>query len=563
MSTVCAFGQENVKKRIDSLYHLTQVSEELHAAYEDIATVLHAAPQEGAQELLNYVLAKDSSDLSKIYLYKGYSRNLSKSGNVDKSIIYKNKGLSLATKNKLYSATLEYHILLANAYHFKNILDSATYHINQAEKLIQNHNSFQDWSWQIHYNRALIQNSLNNLDKAAYHYKLMWEELDNSPNATAQNRGYALWVVTYFFVHTDKYPEDQTKFLNLLALHYEQKDPNVPVGHIDVRNLFTDEIKGQNIEKYKKLVAVSEGLNSINSYYYNTETLIKILNKEGKHKEAISYLEQLNSKIKSTDKIVYQIGIYKLYTESYIALKDYSEAFRFREKERQLNDSLITSNMRANVAQLEVSYETEKKERQIVEQKLTIERKEREQYQILLGSISLAGLLILALLFFRYKIRLQKKLAAQKEDLRIKEISSLKQHNKLLALNSMIEGQESERLRIAQDLHDSLGGLLSTVKSHFSIIQKEIQELEALHITSKTNDLIDEACTEVRRISHNMLPHSLTISGLQGVLEDIKEQLEIEGYKVTFEMDELQKSQDTTRDVMIYRLLQELSLIHI
>ena len=122
----------------------------------------------------------------------------------------------------------------------------------------------------------------------------------------------------------------------------------------------------------------------------------------------------------------------------------------------------------------------------------------------------------------------------------------------------MIEGQESERLRIAQDLHDSLGGLLSTVKSHFSIIQKEIQELEALHITSKTNDLIDEACTEVRRISHNMLPHSLTISGLQGVLEDIKEQLEIEGYKVTFEMDELQKSQDTTRDVMIYRLLQEI-----
>lgn len=122
----------------------------------------------------------------------------------------------------------------------------------------------------------------------------------------------------------------------------------------------------------------------------------------------------------------------------------------------------------------------------------------------------------------------------------------------------MIEGQETERLRIAQDLHDSLGGLLSTVKTHFSIIQSEIQQLESLDITSITNKLIDEACGEVRRISHNMLPQSLSISGLQGAVEDIAEQLEAQNYEVTLQIDGLKKSENTARDAAIYRLIQEL-----
>jgi len=556
--SIVTYSQEENLKKIDSLLLVAKTPDTTYTAYENIASIIQKASKEKATSLFDYTISKDSSDLSKIFLYKGYGRNLSKTGSIDKSLIYRHKGLSLAKKNKLNKVILYYHVALSNAYHFKNILDSCSYHINEVEKIIQNDKNLKGWYWQVHYNRALVQSSLNNLEKAAYHYKLMWKEINNSPIATSQNKGFTLWVITHFFVQTDEYPEEQTKFLNLLATHYEQKDLNVPSGHIDLRNLFTDEIKAQNIKKYKNLVTLSDSLNTINSYYYNTETLIKILNKEGKHKEAIKYLEQLKERLKNTEKTIFQIGTYKLYTDSYLSSKEYSNAFRFREKEYQLRDSLITSKMRNNVAELEISYETEKKERQIVEQKLIIERKNKEQYQIKLGIIILASLLIFSLLFYRYRIKLQKKITAQKEDIRLKEIAALKQHNKLLALNSMIEGQESERLRIAQDLHDSLGGLLSTVKSHFSIIQREIQQLEALNITSKTNDLIDEACTEVRRISHNMLPHSLTISGLQGVMEDIKEQLEIEGYEVTFEMDNLQKADDPTRDVMIYRLLQEI-----
>jgi len=125
-------------------------------------------------------------------------------------------------------------------------------------------------------------------------------------------------------------------------------------------------------------------------------------------------------------------------------------------------------------------------------------------------------------------------------------------------MNSMIEGQEAERLRIAKDLHDSLGGLLSTVKAHFTTIQNEIEQLDALDLTGKTNALIDEACIEVRRISHNMMPHALSLSGLKGAIEDLGTHLQEQGYSVNVEIDNLPEALEPTKEVMIYRLIQEI-----
>ena len=71
-------------------------------------------------------------------------------------------------------------------------------------------------------------------------------------------------------------------------------------------------------------------------------------------------------------------------------------------------------------------------------------------------------------------------------------------------MHSMIEGQEAERLRIAKDLHDSLGGLLSSIKLHYNTFLQEQKELLNLPLMTKTNELIDESCIEVRRISHNI-----------------------------------------------------------
>ncbi|MCW5520938.1 tetratricopeptide repeat protein [Aureitalea sp. L0-47] len=222
----------------------------------------------------------------------------------------------------------------------------------------------------------------------------------------------------------------------------------------------------------------------------------------------------------------------------------------------EAKDSIFNSEKEKSLTEALQKYEAEKKDKALLEQALTIEKNARQKNRILFGLISAIMFAIILYFFFRKRLQYQKTIAEQNASLQLQKITELQQKNKLLALSSMIEGQEAERLRIAKDLHDSLGGLLSSVKAHFVSIQKEIQQLAKLNLTERTNELIDEACIEVRRISHNMMPHALSISGLKGAVEDMAENLREEGYKVTLEMSDLPEIENTKK-VMIYRLMQE------
>src|SRR5690606_33595849 len=208
----------------------------------------------------------------------------------------------------------------------------------------------------------------------------------------------------------------------------------------------------------------------------------------------------------------------------------------------------IKENQRDEVVfELEAKYQNEKN-------KAELEKKERQKMLIIYIFIGIAIILISLLVLYRKRLKYQKTIAKQREALQQQQIKELQQKNKLLALNSMIEGQEAERLRIAKDLHDGLGGLLSTVKGLFSIIQKDVLSNENASIYDKTNTLIDEACVEIRRISHNMMPHAIGLSGLEGALNDLGETLQREGIHTTIEISPIPKTLDDTKTVTIYRL---------
>lgn len=101
---------------------------------------------------------------------------------------------------------------------------------------------------------------------------------------------------------------------------------------------------------------------------------------------------------------------------------------------------------------------------------------------------------------------------------------------------------------------------MTTIKAHFSSIQKEIQQLENLNFYNKTNKLIDEACIEVRRIAHDMVPYSIKLNGLTGALEDLKEGIEARGLPCDldiFNAENVQLSEQTSN--MIYRTIQEIT----
>lgn len=235
-------------------------------------------------------------------------------------------------------------------------------------------------------------------------------------------------------------------------------------------------------------------------------------------------------------------------------LGNYKTSLENHELYTRLKDSVFSEKNVRKLTQVGMQYEFDKKE---AEQQLVIEAKNRQKNRILLGLIAVGAFALMLYIFFRKRLKYQRTIAAQEQTLQQQKITELQQKNKLTAMSSMIEGQEAERLRIAKDLHDSLGGLLSTVKAHFSSIRKECKNLNEVPLTDKTNHLIDEACIEVRRISHNMMPHALSISGLEGAVQDMADRLKDQGYEATFEANNVPKL-DNTREVMVYRLLQEI-----
>lgn len=93
-------------------------------------------------------------------------------------------------------------------------------------------------------------------------------------------------------------------------------------------------------------------------------------------------------------------------------------------------------------------------------------------------------------------------------------------NNQLEKLRIMLHSQEEERKRIAIDLHDDLGGRLSSLKLFMQATQKKLtgESRESLKDTTK---MLDEAIVELRNILFNLSPKSLDENGLEAALEDL------------------------------------------
>ncbi len=234
-----------------------------------------------------------------------------------------------------------------------------------------------------------------------------------------------------------------------------------------------------------------------------------------------------------------------------------AEAYSSLREAFDIRDSVVEKNKLALMEEMQTKFDVSQKDSELKINQLDLKQRTLERNWLIAGA-ALLGLLSLVIFFgLRLRIRANKKIAAQESELQKQQIVQLEQASKLTALSAMIEGQEKERSRIAADLHDGLGGLLSSVKSHFNALPKSSAQTDLLE---KTNQIIDDACVEVRRISHNMMPRALALSGLPGALEDLAQDLEKQGVRCQLEMIGLEeKTLNPTQSVNIYRIIQELT----
>lgn len=221
----------------------------------------------------------------------------------------------------------------------------------------------------------------------------------------------------------------------------------------------------------------------------------------------------------------------------------------YATKMRQLQDSLLNAEIITNTINIEKRYELSKKNDQIKIQEEKI--KQQKLFNVILIGGIVALLLVAFLSYRNYNNR--KKLQQQ----RITELETEKQ---LLATQSLLQGQEDERSRIAKDLHDGLGGLLSGVKLQLGAMKGNlILSEENGHAFNRALDKLDESISEMRRVAHNMMPETLLHFGLAKALQDYTDGLmQQQNFTIECTFKGLEQRMSQSTEVMIYRMVQEL-----
>jgi len=242
-------------------------------------------------------------------------------------------------------------------------------------------------------------------------------------------------------------------------------------------------------------------------------------------------------------------------------LKDYKEAYHWQSKYSQTNDSINSDQTKVKINELETKYRSAKSEQKI--QALQSENRQAQLgarndrlYKLVLGLGCL--FLILLLAFVLLSARSRRKLAQQREINYRQQLSEMERKQELKITKAMLEGEELERERVARDLHDGLGGMLSGVKiglSGWTDTQPGISDNKDLH---RIIGQLDTSVTELRRIARNMVPDTLLKFGLEVALKDLCEFYMRDGLRITSEMFGIQKNIAMNVQLNIYRIVQEL-----
>jgi len=101
------------------------------------------------------------------------------------------------------------------------------------------------------------------------------------------------------------------------------------------------------------------------------------------------------------------------------------------------------------------------------------------------------------------------------------ELRKLHDEKQTDLLKAVFETQESERKRLAEDLHDSVGQVLSAIKLNLHRLDKDATVTAKQPLLADTRKLTDECIQEIRNIIHNVLPPVLTDYGLKEALEGL------------------------------------------
>ncbi|MBL7775377.1 MAG: sensor histidine kinase [Saprospiraceae bacterium] len=258
--------------------------------------------------------------------------------------------------------------------------------------------------------------------------------------------------------------------------------------------------------------------------------------------------------------------IYRHLSAIYTQLDSLPQALEYARRYIELGDTLLTRDRVALSQRLAIQFGEKERTREleILSKKMAdVALSKRQQRDFFFLLLLFFGAIILALFFmvrdYRHRLSTDRLLAEQNEKINLQTIRQLEDALRIESMQSMLEGQETERRRVATDLHDSLGGLLATVKIRLESLSGKLPELDANEEFSKVKNLLDDTIAETRQIARNLQPGTLHQFGLMKAIRDLTSRVRGDGVpSIDFQHFGSFTDIDHTVALNCYRIVQEL-----
>lgn len=167
--------------------------------------------------------------------------------------------------------------------------------------------------------------------------------------------------------------------------------------------------------------------------------------------------------------------------------------------------------------------------------------------------------IIIETLFFSLGLAYKVKLINDDKNRILMQVTKHRHRQQISKLNGVLEGEEKERKRIAEELHDGVAGDLTAIKYNLLALNSEEMKPKNSAIIKEITEIIDNSCLQIRELSHNLSPSSITQFGLVKTIENLclkSEKLYGIRFKFVFTGEQLQISKVV--ETHIYRIIQEL-----
>ncbi|MDR0295058.1 MAG: tetratricopeptide repeat protein [Prevotellaceae bacterium] len=274
-------------------------------------------------------------------------------------------------------------------------------------------------------------------------------------------------------------------------------------------------------------------------------SIVKVNIDKGDMKTAAEYLERAEKTAHGIRSKDYFSAVYEMKYNYYMKKGDFHRALNNYILSRQYADSTLNLKNVNHINNLRVRYEIENKELKIA---VLEDEKRLMQWMAIAGGAIL--LLALTAFFFLWRWAVQKKQLAETH------IKQLEQEKQLVATQSVLDGEARERARLARDLHDGLGSILTGARLNLLEIKKgTTSQCTDMERFDKVLRLLDQSVREMRRVAHHLMPDSLSRFGLKPAVDEFCRSL---SSNVAFDYFGNEARLEPKLEVVIYRCIHEL-----